>query len=543
MALPVSDEQRERFEENLTFLRNFYPTLHKKLYSLPEERGLEVTSRGTLTLKINGRYVESRYGPSQDHALTEDVEKQGLQTGRPVAYLGSGLGYAINRSHRIGCRSILVERDAVVFRAALYVIEPEILRELELFIDEDFSALEKTLSHSAEADVRMVEHGRSMQLHADYYRQVKKVIENARGAFVASSMTELATMRLWLKNVLRNILTADHPYFASSPLRSAFQGPVILVASGPFLEDVADDIQHWSRNIPLLALLPSVPFLQSFHVSPDYVITTDAGFWNRFRFVREVQLPLISTFSVDPILLRNWKGNRILFSHNLPVEGLFAAIRGSSLTLPMQGTASLVMLNLARLMGFTEFYLAGYDFSFCGLKDHVRGAGFERFLGRSVTRTSTWESKMLRRLHADRLTAVKDCLGTTVLSTHKLLLYRNWFEREIDLAGVRRLNRGVEIRGMESASEDHVQIYGSEVRKSFLQRKKELPEVAIHREKAIGDAQTILMRIEKAENTQSKIQMHAKLFGTETGTVDGERVVPDLQFVQRQISKLMERRS
>ena len=128
-----------------------------------------------------------------------------------------------------------------------------------------------------------------------------------------------------------------------------------------------------------------------------------------------------------------------------------------------------------------------------------------------------------------------------MLSTYKLLLYRNWFEREVDLTGVRRLNRGVEIQGIETASEDHVHTYGSEVRKSFLQRKKELPEVAIHREKAVDDAQTILVHLEEVENTQSKIQMHANLFGTETGTVDVERVVPDLQFVQRQISKLMER--
>jgi hypothetical protein len=96
---------------------------------------------------------------------------------------------------------------------------------------------------------------------------------------------------------------------------------------------------------------------------------------------------------------------------------------------------------------------------------------------------------------------------------------------------------------METPSGNHVQTYGSEVRKSFLRLKKGLPEVTIHREKAVDDAQAILGRIEEAENTQSKIQMHANLFGTATGTVDVERVVPDLQFVQRQLSKLMERRT
>jgi len=545
MALPVSDEQRARFEENLAFLRSFHPTLFNKLKIQSEEPSFEIASEKTFTINLGGRYVESRYGTEQDTSSVGDKSQPGNQiTGEsrgPIIFMGSGLGYHINRRCTAGNRGFLVEKDVTIFRAALYIIEPEILRSLILFIAEDVSAVEKTLSQHGEAGIAVVEHGRSMQFHRAYYKQVRKAVENVIGASIASSTTTQATMKVWLKNVLRNLLLPDHVRLGSAPLQGAFQGPVMLVSSGPFLEEVSDDLRRWSRNIPLLALLPSVPYLQSCDISPDFVVTTDAGFWNRYRFIRDTRLPLITTFSADPALLRSWNGVSILFSHDLPVEGLFASIGGSSLTVPMQGTASLVMLLLARLMGFTDIYLAGYDFSFTGLKDHLRGAGFESFMQQSVTRTNTWETKMLDRLHVDRLIAVHDCLGGTVFSTHKLLLYRNWFERELDLTGIRRLNRGVEIRGIDTVSTDHMNAYGRGIREAFQQRMKNLTEVPIQRKRVVDDAQHLLGYIEETQDTTSKMHMHTALFGPGTGTLDEASVTSDLLFVQRQLSKLMER--
>jgi len=551
MARPVSDEQRARFEENLAYLRSFYPALFDNIDPLSEEPSFELTSQGTLTLKLGGRYVESRYGNIQDPATVEQRGKGNSElkelveeeSDRSVIFMGIGLGYHINRRYREGIRGILVEKDATIFRAALYIIEPGILRELMLLIDEDVSAIEKALSKLAEADMEMVEHGRSMQLHGDYYRQVKRAIENVIGTFVASSMTTQATMRLWVKNVLRNLLLPDHVRFGSAPLRNAFQGPVILVASGPFIEEVTDSLRRWSRNIPLLALLPSVPYLQSCGITPDFVVTTDAGFWNRYRLMWEPRVPLITTYSVNPALLRNWEGVNILFSHDLPIEGMFSSIKGTSLTVPMQGTASLVMLHLARLMGFTDIYLAGYDFSFPGLQDHLRGAGFERFLRQSVTRIDTWETKMFERLRVGGLVAVHDCLGGTVFSTHKLLLYRNWFEREVDLTGIRRLNRGAEIRGMEMVSEDQMHSYGRGIREKFQQHKKTLSQVQIQSGKVLEDAHIILGHLAETKDTQSKMRMHTHLFGSESRTRSEAAVASDMQLVQRQLSKLMERRT
>lgn len=541
MARPVSDEQRARFEENLVFLRRHSPALYSKILLQSKDPVFETTSGGTLTMKFHGRYVESRYSPAQGQTSQGDPGRHITESRGHITYLGSGLGHHINQQHTAGSGGLLVEKDIGIFRAALYIIEPEILRSLILLIDEDVSAVERAISQHAGVGTVLVEHSRSMQFHREYYGRVRMAIENVLRTSIASNVTTQATMRVWLKNVLRNLLLPDHVCFGSAPLFNAFKGPVILVSSGPFLEEVSDNLRRWSWNIPLLALLPSVSYLQSRGVMPDFAITTDAGFWNRYRFTRGTRLPLITTYSADPVLLRNWNGGSFFFSHDLPIEGLFASIGESSLTIPMQGTASIVMLFLARLMGFTEIYLAGYDFSFLGLKDHHRGAGFERLCQRSVTRFDTWETKMVGRLHVDRVSAVDDCLGGIVLSTYKLILYRNWFEREVDLAGLRRLNNGAKIRGLALVSEADVDAYGEEVRGEFQRHLKNLPRIPIGGDRAADDARRILEHIEEKQDLPSKMSTHARLFGLHAGPQDEGSVESDLAFVKKQLSRVMER--
>ena len=531
MARPLSDEQRERFEDNLSFLRDSHPTLYAKLHHHSEETNFEVTAGGTLTLKVKGSYVESRY-------RSPDRLQSAVDNGKIPIFLGCGLGYQVNTRCGSGCRGILVERDVEIFRAALYIIEPGILRGLELFIGEEVSSVEKALGNVEASEIEMLEHVRSMKLNRGYYTQVKLVLARLMGASLASSITAQASMRLWSKNVLRNMLVHGGTCFSSINLQNAFEGPVLLVASGPFLGEISDSIRRWSMHMPLLALLPSVPYLQSLGISADYVIATDAGFWNRYRIVRSCKSSLVTTYSADPALVKNWAGSCYLFSHALPIEGLFTAIRECSLVLPMQGTAALVMLLLARLMGFTEQYLAGYDFSFQGLKDHVGGAGFDYFLNQSVTRCQTWETKMLCRLQGDREVTVHDTLGKPVLSTHKLLLYRDWFEREVDLRGVKRLNRGAAIRGIECVAENHMHAYGKNPRRLFEKRKNKLPDMVVPTEHNLRDARNILDRITKADSTHKRAQLHAQLFEPGAGE---PRIASDLQFLCEHLEKLLAR--
>jgi hypothetical protein len=223
---------------------------------------------------------------------------------------------------------------------------------------------------------------------------------------------------------------------------------VLLAASGPRLEDAAGTLKELKGIIPIFALLPSYPFLRAEGIEPDLLVTTDAGFWNRLRLVRGANIPMVSTWSAEPVLLRSWAGELALFSHGLPLEEGLRGICGSSLVVPMQGTASIVMIQLARAMGFGEIYLAGFDFAYRGMKDHHAGAGFDGLLLASSNRYRTWHTQAASRFRLEPFIPIPDQSGERTHASHKLLLYRDWVEKRIAGDDLVRVTGGAPIRGV-----------------------------------------------------------------------------------------------
>ena len=220
-------------------------------------------------------------------------------------------------------------------------------------------------------------HPAGVKLDTEYYDSAEKFISRKLKEQLASDTTEIRTGGLWLRNILKNLSHLGTGYYGTKKFYRLFNGPVILVACGPFIEDIIDDLKPLSSNLPVFSLLPSVPYLIKNNIKPDLIMTTDAGFGNRYRFISYAKTPLFSTYSSDVSILKNWPGRTYLFSHDLPLERDLASLKNCSFTVPMQGTASVVMILLARLMGFSEIYLAGFDFAFRGVKDHHQAAGFD----------------------------------------------------------------------------------------------------------------------------------------------------------------------
>jgi hypothetical protein len=446
-VIPELDDSR--FRENLAFLRTHHPALHDKIANLWSEHGFELANTGGLTFKLRGVFVESRYDPEG-----EAVRLAAPFRGKPRAYtvyMGCGLGYHINLMENGGSTgALLVEKDLDVFRASLHVLEPSVLRSLTLFIDADVQDVQRHCMGNPRRP-EIVEHGRCVRLHREYYGAVKRGIEAAIGTAIASDLTVRASRRLWVRNVLRNLSSLGDKCYGSRSLERRFRGPVVLVASGPFLEDAELRLKTLSRRVPVISLLPSLPYLLNEGITVDLVLSTDAGFWNRYRFHREAPVPLISTYSVDSWLLRNWKNEIFLFSHGLELERAFTAISESSIDIPMQGTASIVMILLARHMGFSPILLAGYDFAYRGIGDHIRGAGFEKLLVSKTSRFNPWQTVMVRRLRDEVLIRVEDSTGKMRFSSHKLLLYRNWLAQEVVQRDLLRLNSGATVENLPIA--------------------------------------------------------------------------------------------
>jgi hypothetical protein len=505
--MELSAKQRRAFLANMASLREKYPGLHARVSGAAagvfsnagrpsggSSSGgfvIETAKDGGFTLRKDRAYLESRFEPERNAlAYLRDAHGAGATIGASVAadvsatvlFLGCGLGYHINALMRgenrpregfpwdgspgdedggNAGRFILVERETAVFSAALSVLEPDLFPRLLPLVGLDEDDVLGRLEDLAPGRLAVVRHPHSTRLHARYYAGIENgILSRLKGA-LASSVTERANRRLWVKNILRNVHALKGRCRGTSGFAKAFSGPVTLAASGPRLEDAVGALRDLRGRMPLLALLPSYPFLHAEGIEPDLLVTTDAGFWNRLRLVSGVRIPLISTWSAEPVLLRSWAGELALFSHGLPLEDGLRGLKAFSLVVPMQGTASAVMIQLARAMGFGEIYLAGFDFAYRGMKDHHQGAGFDGVLLASSDRFRSWHTRAAARFRLEPFVPARDQSGERVYTSRKLLLYRDWIEKELAGDDLVRVTGGAAIRGVRALPREPAGEFGS----------------------------------------------------------------------------------
>ena len=111
---------KRNFNKNLAYLRSTNPSVYDILESSAVSPSMESAKDGSLTIKVNGVYLESKYNPSQ-HSLRQIDGRTGWE--KTVLFLGCGLGYHINEflsRYRLKC--IVIEKYPYVFKAALYII-------------------------------------------------------------------------------------------------------------------------------------------------------------------------------------------------------------------------------------------------------------------------------------------------------------------------------------------------------------------------------------------------------------------------------------
>ncbi|MFW6138707.1 MAG: motility associated factor glycosyltransferase family protein [Spirochaetota bacterium] len=522
----IPDINKKKFQQNLHFLRSTDPLLYQRVLGSGGEELLEKASDGTLTLRVKNQYLESRYHPSEAAAR---YIPQDIPAGSSVVFLGSGLGYHINHLLKRGSyRGVLIEKDLRIFRAALFVLEPRLLQDLTLLI-----AAQK-VKKKGQATLYIVKHPGCTRVYRNYYNYVEKLLLEELKSTVASSATTRAYGSLWIKNIVYNLCRAavckkpvrsshrssprshntgeaESNYYQSRFLSGRFKGPVILVSSGPFLEQVITALRRWSRNLPVIALLPSVRYLLENGIKPDFVVTTDAGFANRYRLIRSPDIPLIAPFCCDPVVVKNWMGEVFLFSHLLSFEQNLEVIRSCSIGVPMQGTSSVVMVLLARVMGFDRIFLAGYDFAYSGMKDHHRGGGFQSYLAARSRRLNTLPTLYYKHLRDQGIMVTEDQYGGEIYTSHKLGLYKRWLESEVRRDDLYRLNNGAKLEGVELADAELLDSYNKHYRVCFQERKSRLEKRAIPARK-IEEELAGLSR--KVSEGASREELHRFFYGS-----------------------------
>ena len=350
-------------------------------------------------------------------------------------------------------RGVLIESSIEAFLEFLQFVHPEVLKSLYIIVSDNSEYVNKALSFMSLEDfdftraVVSISGGFRLK-NREFCNSVLGYIRKRIDEEVASLITERAFSRLWARNIKKNLNYFSDRIYRTEKLTGMFNGRAILVASGPWLEDGIELLKKLSGSYPIFSLLPSTDFLITNGISPDLVLTTDPGFGNRYRICRTADTILVAALTTDPVLLRNWNGKVLFFSHELDIEKKLSGIYGNLLKVPMEGTSAVVLIRLAEKLGFNELLLFGYDFCFRGLMDHHRGAGFEKYYVSRANRLTPLYSMKLNDISSDLLMKVKLEDGEIVYTTKKLLLYRGWLEENRGKSRLYRMTKGLQIKGI-----------------------------------------------------------------------------------------------
>ncbi len=274
---------------------------------------------------------------------------------------------------------------------------------------------------------------------------VGQLIKELRGSLV----TTIAFGKRWIRNSFLNFLSLDSILRVNSE-RSDL--PILIAASGPSLEKIADHISAFRRRLYLWALPSAVLFLLENGLKPDLVVITDPGFYAMYHLhpARSLGLQLAMPLSAAPGAWRI-SGKAYLISQDIFFENALLAGTGLSVpTIPSKGTVAATALALALKMTGKKVIFAGLDFCYDDIKPYVRPNAFEPLLLKGENRFNPFNDQMFTRA-LDFAPIVEKKEGNSLRFNLTMKTYSGWFgSLKGDLAKrLYRLNpRGAALKGI-----------------------------------------------------------------------------------------------
>lgn len=240
--------------------------------------------------------------------------------------------------------------------------------------------------------------------------------------------------RRWFRNAVYN-------FRHTVPDRAVqgLQGPCVITASGWSLPESLSTLKKSRRDFSLLALPSSLPALEEADIIPDFIITTDPGYYARshLRYYSEEGVPIIYSLNSARGIDR-WQGPRILFSESTWLEEQLL----DDLALPdrdrlqVNGTVagSALLWLLSRSSGGAIIF-AGLDLCSRDLQSHCRPHSFEPLHLSRIRRTFPLTALYHSRQGKSRRLGEGPCLIAPALKT-----YTGWFS-DLPPAAAARLGR------------------------------------------------------------------------------------------------------
>jgi hypothetical protein len=316
-------------------------------------------------------------------------------------FIGLGLGYQIAPFLAVPevKKVIVIEPSHEVWEEVRAVPEVREIAEnekVELYSGSEgelfLSALKGRYELLLYGRVKVLVYRPLMRAFEPLYTELERRIRSEIDVLISDGLTIAGFASRWLRNFTKNIKTGSRMMLASS-LFDSWRGSAVVAGAGPSLDEALDEIEGRKEKVFLISTDAAVKPVLARGIRPDLICSMDPQPYivSHFEKVpRDVLLnvPAVVSALSPPQVFWLFR-NRYLFFTRHPTTALVLSDRCHGSAVMNFGSVGSLAAALAVRMGFSRVYLAGFDFSFPGMRVYAKNTYFYDYLLRETTRFST----------------------------------------------------------------------------------------------------------------------------------------------------------
>jgi hypothetical protein len=285
-----------------------------------------------------------------------------------------------------------------------------------------------------------VEHSPSLQLHPQFFADVKALIEE----FLAFGKTTLNTLLINGRRTCEN-LAQNVAWYVASPgiarLKNAMRGkPAVIVSAGPSLRKNKHLLPEVVGRACVIAVQTTFQQLVDMGVEPHFVTSLDYhDICTQFfqKIPPHVRTELVAEAKATPKIFALNPGPLSLLGNDF-IERLLREMRLDRPRLPAGATVAHLAFYLAQHLGCDPIIFVGQDLGFSQGLAYSPGTSYDDLWRVETGRFNTVEMLQWQRIVRDRniLRRVPDYQGRPTYTEERLYTYLQQFERDFATAGV-----------------------------------------------------------------------------------------------------------
>ncbi len=437
------------YTENIKALGQTYPHITEAIEKIERDNtayGVETTPGGHPTIRVNNRYLHSKYDPIREaqRSVAAIVDRYGNRSARSIFVVsGFGLGYHVEELLRLpgNISIIILIADVGLFVHALSVRSLEHIitnRAVRILIRPAPLALVRELQVLVGEDIIAVNMPALVECDKEYYSGVAAELRKLQVQRRGNQATTAKFSLLWVRNILRNYQTITRAHDFSRFQGACTGAAAVVVGAGPSLDSVRELLPGLCAASIVIAVDTALLPLQEIGVTPDITVTADPQFFNS-QHIRQADtrdLRIIFDICSNPAAAhpRTAGGNRctpLLTTSAVPMAAYVQNACGIPLNISGGGSVVTMAWEVAHWLGCTSIYLAGVDLGYPGRALHCRGTYFEERMYAHGNYLHPAETGLYRYLHARPHAGVADYRGTVLRSDESLLQYGRWLQKRV----------------------------------------------------------------------------------------------------------------